>query len=131
MFNDYVCWSLQTSLMMLILSLTAIFFVLTTVWAVLIAGVGWYQPQCLYVGTKTFEEAGSYFIDAYAISWTTFSTVVRCFINLYTYIYIYIYLHSNDGPRKWKRWNAEHCLLIHHICCYCFSTLFDCVRAMA
>jgi hypothetical protein len=75
-FNRYVHWSFQTSFQQLVYSLVVIFYLLTCLWAVAIYGVGHYQPNCIYVGDLDFETAGSHFIDAYAVSWTTFSTVV-------------------------------------------------------
>jgi hypothetical protein len=77
MFTSYIHWSFTTSLLALLSSLTAMFFIFTFFWAVWIAGVGWYQPNCIYVGSENFETGGSYYMDAFAISWTTFSTVVR------------------------------------------------------
>jgi hypothetical protein len=56
--------------------LIAIFYLLTALWGIAIYGVGTYQPNCIYVGDFDFETGGGHFIDAYAISWTTFSTVV-------------------------------------------------------
>lgn len=75
-FNRYVHWSFQTSFQQLVYSLIAIFYVLTLLWGLAIYGVGKYQPNCIYVGDLNFETGGGHFIDAYAISWTTFSTVV-------------------------------------------------------
>jgi hypothetical protein len=75
-FSGYIHWTFQTELRYVIYSLTAIFYIFTTIWALVIAGIGWWQPVCLYVGDKNFETSGSNFIDAFAISWTTFSTVV-------------------------------------------------------
>jgi hypothetical protein len=77
-FAGYVRWTYTTSFWRVFLSLTLIFYTLVTFFAILIYAVGVIQPQCLYVGTldTNFTSAGGYFIDAFAISWTTFSTVV-------------------------------------------------------
>lgn len=62
---------------MVLLSLTAVFYAIVVVFAVLIDVAGLIQPTCIYVGSlDNYQEAGGYFIDALAISWTTFSTVV-------------------------------------------------------
>lgn len=73
--NDYVHWTFQSSFGAVLLSLSVIFLLLVTLWAVLLYVIAQFRPQCLYVGSLHFDEAGNFFIDAFAISWTTFSTV--------------------------------------------------------
>lgn len=75
-FNRYVHWTFQTSLAQVLLSLTACFFTLTTLFAACIMGVATWQPKCIYVGDLDFAQGGGYFVDAFTVSWTTFSTVV-------------------------------------------------------
>ena len=75
--NAYVQWSFKTSLPQLLLSLTVLFYIFTLSWAVVLYVFGKYRPSCIYVGSDNFDTGGSYFSDAYQLSWTTFSTVVR------------------------------------------------------
>jgi hypothetical protein len=75
-FNNYVHWTYKTSFLRVFASLTAFFLTFVTIFAILIYIVGLLQPKCVYVGSYFFRQGGSYFIDAFAISWTTFSTVV-------------------------------------------------------
>jgi hypothetical protein len=81
-FNAYVHWSYRASFFYVVLSLTMIFFAFVTFFGLLIYILGGFQPECFYVGSldKDFQQAGSHFIDAFAISWTTFSTVVSVFL---------------------------------------------------
>jgi hypothetical protein len=76
----YVRWSYQASFVKLSLSLIIIFYAWVMLFAILIYLMGIVQPQCIYVGSiSNFKDAGEYFIDAFAISWTTFATVVCTF----------------------------------------------------
>jgi hypothetical protein len=47
------------------------------IFAALILWAGRNRPVCIHVGTETFGNSTNRFGDAYALSWTTFSTVVR------------------------------------------------------
>ncbi|KAL3912674.1 MAG: hypothetical protein SGARI_001030 [Bacillariaceae sp.] len=78
-FNAYVHWSYKANFVSVFLSLTVVFYFLVTLFAVFLYIVGIAQPECLYVGSLDidFQQAGNYFGDVFAISWTTFSTVVR------------------------------------------------------
>lgn len=71
--------------MTVLLSLAVEFFVLTIVFALVMFIIGSLKPNCIHVNSKDFGGAGDAgfwekFLDAYALSWTTFSTVVRIFI---------------------------------------------------
>ena len=45
--------------------------------AALIIVAGTLDPECVRIGGQPFGEVDSEFADAFALSWTTFSTVVR------------------------------------------------------
>jgi hypothetical protein len=63
--------------MAILLSGAVAFFSLTLVFAVVILLIGLHQPQCVYLNGVDFgTTGGAKFLDAYALSWTTFSTVV-------------------------------------------------------
>jgi hypothetical protein len=80
-FVDYVQWTYKVSLWKVMGSLIAFFLAFVTFFSISIFAVGKIQPNCLHVGTSNFEKSGSYFIDAFQISWTTFSTVVSSSLN--------------------------------------------------
>ena len=76
--TTYMIWSLKSNLLVVLLSEACAFWTLICIFAVAIYIGGSYQPECLrFPDHKNFEESGSYFIDAWTVSWTTFSTVVR------------------------------------------------------
>jgi hypothetical protein len=74
----YLIWSLRTRSPIVLLSQAFAFWATICVFTVCIYIGGLYQPQCIQ-GPRdmSFDESGSYFIDAFALSWTTFATVVR------------------------------------------------------
>jgi hypothetical protein len=63
--------------MAVILSACAGFFFFTLLFALLIYGIGMHRPSCIHVNGVDFGTTGANFLDAYSLSWTTFSTVVR------------------------------------------------------
>lgn len=69
----YLHWTHRSSFMAVFLSLTVFFLVITISFALFIWGLGQAKPSC--IGGVDFES--DFFVDAYALSWTTFSTVVR------------------------------------------------------
>jgi hypothetical protein len=68
-FVAFVKWSYLAPFLHVMISLTLLFYMLVTIFAALVYLVGFYQPQCLYVGSFDFQQAGAHFIDAFAISW--------------------------------------------------------------
>jgi hypothetical protein len=51
---------------------------MTILFAVFIFLIGINKPSCIHVNGQDFASSGgARFLDAYALSWTTFSTVVR------------------------------------------------------
>ena len=74
----YLIWSLRSHFVVVLLSELLAFWALTSIFALCIYAGAQYQPQCLvFPDGGNFEENGSYFLDAFAVSWTTFATVVR------------------------------------------------------
>ena len=73
----YLSWSFRTSFAVLFLSLSIGFFLLVTIFSLILMALGYIYPTCFQ---PVFNEAGTAFADAYALSWTTFTTVVsmRC-----------------------------------------------------
>lgn len=77
--TQYLIWSLRSNFLVVLLSEAFAFWALICVFATCIYLGAYYQPECIRVqenGLYNFEEGGAYFIDAFALSWTTFSTVV-------------------------------------------------------
>lgn len=59
------------------LSALAGWFSLSFGFALMIMAIGYQRPDCVHVNGQDFGTTGAEFLDAYALSWTTFSTVVR------------------------------------------------------
>ena len=79
--TTYLIWSLRSPFFVVLLSEALAFWLLTTIFAVCIYLGATYQPDCLRFlpDNLNFEEAGGYYLDAFTLSWTTFSTVVSTF----------------------------------------------------
>jgi len=69
----YLSWSFRTSFSILFLSLSIGFFALIIIFAFIMMILGSNFPTC---SQPNFNEANTPFADAYALSWTTFTTVV-------------------------------------------------------
>lgn len=93
---QYLNWAFRSSFTAVILSATAAFFMLTILFALVIIGMGMRRPDCIYVNGEDFSKGGA-FLDAYALSWTTFSTVVSgCTLVLrYCFVEFWI-IHSEN-----------------------------------
>ena len=77
---SYLFWAFRSSFMAVLLSAAGMFTSLTFFFAFCIYGIGSARPACVHVNGANFGENVSWFanlMDAYALSWTTFSTVVR------------------------------------------------------
>lgn len=73
----YLNWAFRSAFPVVLLSGAVVFFSLTIVFAILIYIVGLRKPNCVHVNGEDFDDPGAAsFLDAYALSWTTFSTVV-------------------------------------------------------
>jgi hypothetical protein len=74
---SYLFWAFRSSFMALFLSAALWFCTLTVTFALVFYGIGMSKPQCIHVEGASFNgEGGAAFMDAYTLSWTTFSTVV-------------------------------------------------------
>ena len=81
--KGYIHWSFRTSFLSLLASFTLMFFALTILFALVMYLIAWRQPRCFGLADSNKEEVDMHFentsysfLDAYALSWTTFSTVV-------------------------------------------------------
>jgi hypothetical protein len=72
----YLHWMFRVNFLFLFCAMCIMFFVWVMVFAALIIIAGTMDPQCVRVGGEPFGESDSEFADAFALSWTTFSTVV-------------------------------------------------------
>lgn len=72
----YLHWAFRSSFMAILLSGAFAFYSLTLIFAVFILLIGLHKPHCVHVNGVDFGTTGANFLDAYALSWTTFSTVV-------------------------------------------------------
>jgi hypothetical protein len=73
----YLHWMFRVNFLFLFCVMCIMFFVWVMVFAALIMVAGTMDPMCVQVGGEPFGNADSKFADAFALSWTTFSTVVR------------------------------------------------------
>lgn len=97
----YLHWMFRVNFFFLFTLSCIVFFALTIFFAGLIIAAGRMDEECVRVGGQTFESAGTAFADAFALSWTTFSTV--------GYGSTYPALgHENDNP--------TNCLFITAVC---------------
>ena len=71
----YLHWMFRVNFMFLFVVMCTMFFALVMVFAGVIVGVGRLDPDCIQVGGAPFANASAPFADAFALSWTTFSTV--------------------------------------------------------
>jgi hypothetical protein len=75
--TSYLIWSLRSKWPIVLLSETLAFWALCFLFAFMIYFGALANPQCVILpDEKNWEEGGMYFMDAFALSWTTFSTVV-------------------------------------------------------
>ena len=73
MIAAYLSWSFRASFFVLFLSLNIGFFSLILIFTFLMMLLGQSYPECY---EPTYNEVDTPFADAYALSWTTFTTVV-------------------------------------------------------
>ena len=97
----YLHWMFRVNFLFLFALSCVVFFALTIFFSGFIILAGKMEPKCVRVGGEEFESSGAAFADAFALSWTTFSTV--------GYGSTYPALgHENDSP--------TNCLFITIIC---------------
>lgn len=68
-------WMFRVNFLFLFCLSCVVFFALTFFFAAFIIWAGNADPECVRIGGDPFGTAK--FADAFALSWTTFSTVVR------------------------------------------------------
>ena len=73
--NRVLFWSFRKNLLIVLLSAACSFYVMTMIFAILIFLVGLNNPQCIRVVDVDFGDTRNRFVDAFALSWTTFTTV--------------------------------------------------------
>jgi hypothetical protein len=73
----YLNWTFRASFLKVIFTAAVGFYILTLFFALLIFWSGVNHPECIHVNGQDFGASGdgNRFRDAYALSWTTFSTV--------------------------------------------------------
>jgi hypothetical protein len=71
----YLHWMFRVNFIFLFAVMCTMFFALVMVFAGVIVGVGRLDAECIQVGGVPFANASAPFADAFALSWTTFSTV--------------------------------------------------------
>lgn len=68
-------WAFRVNFLFLFFVMCIAFFVLVILFAGFIASAGVLDSECVRVGSTVFNSAGAGFADAFALSWTTLSTV--------------------------------------------------------
>lgn len=71
----YLHWMFRVNFLFLFCVMCVMFFVLVMFFAALIIIAGSLDSECVRIGGAPFGAVGSEFADAFALSWTTFSTV--------------------------------------------------------
>lgn len=71
----YLHWMFRVNFLFLFCVMCVMFFVLVMVFAALIIIAGELDEECVRIGGEPFGTVDSEFADAFALSWTTFSTV--------------------------------------------------------
>ena len=84
----YLHWMFRVNFLFLFCVMCVMFFVLVMFFAALIIIAGSLDNECVRIGGEPFGEVDSEFADAFALSWTTFSTVVRTVLIYYS-IYVF------------------------------------------
>jgi hypothetical protein len=72
----YLHWMFRVNFLFLFLLMCIMFFVLVMAFAALIIIAGSVDANCVRIGGQPFGQNGSAVADGFALSWTTFSTVV-------------------------------------------------------
>jgi len=71
----YLHWMFRVNFVFLFGLMCIMFFGLVILFSGFITIAGTVDPQCVRIGGEVFNAAGTAFADAFALSWTTFSTV--------------------------------------------------------
>ena len=73
--NKFLYWTFRKNFFIVLLAAACSFYLFTVTFAVFIYLIGKSNPKCIHVNGVDFDETRTQFIDAFALSWTTFSTV--------------------------------------------------------
>lgn len=73
---QYLHWMFRVNFVFLFALCCAVFFALTILFAGFITLAGRIDANCVQIGGEPFGYNAAAFADAFALSWTTFSTVV-------------------------------------------------------
>ena len=71
----YLHWMFRVNFVLLFSVMCLMFFALVIIFAAFITIAGRLDEDCVQIGGVPFAQAGTPFADAFALSWTTFSTV--------------------------------------------------------
>mmetsp|Transcript_1636 Transcript_1636/g.2343 ORF Transcript_1636/g.2343 Transcript_1636/m.2343 type:complete len:523 (-) Transcript_1636:240-1808(-) len=71
----YLHWMFRVNFIFLFAVMCVMFFALVIFFAGIITAVGNIDKECVRIGSEEFAAADTAFADAFALSWTTFSTV--------------------------------------------------------
>jgi hypothetical protein len=93
--TKYLYWSFRTSFLFLFLSSAVSFFFMICLFAGLIAWAGRNNPQCIQMPLGDFYGGDTRYKDAFSLSWTTFTTVVRIPTKDQTYLHCKYLLHMS------------------------------------
>ena len=73
--NKFLYWTFRKNFFVVLLSAACSFYLFTLAFAVCIYLIGKSNHNCIHVNGVNFGETKTPFVDAFALSWTTFSTV--------------------------------------------------------
>jgi hypothetical protein len=100
----YLHWMFRVNFFFLFVVMCVAFFALVIFFAGLITLAGTLDAECVRVGSGSFASAGAPFADAFALSWTTISTVRRINSRLRYECSLILYADSIH-PSSWlSRW---------------------------
>lgn len=71
----YLHWMFRVNFVFLFTVMCIMFFALVIFFSGIITAAGQMDPECVRIGSQVFDSEGTAFADAFALSWTTFSTV--------------------------------------------------------
>ena len=73
--NDFLRWTFRAAFFQVFLAGYAAWLVLVVAFAAVVYAIGRAKPECIAAGDSDFLWAGTQFMDAVQLSWTTLSTV--------------------------------------------------------
>lgn len=74
MIRRYLFWAFRSHFVLVLLSAAGLFYTFTIFFALILYLQGSHRPSCIQVNGVEFGTTQAPFMDAYALSWTTFST---------------------------------------------------------